>query len=479
MNEKNLALEGLRGTACAIVVIHHFCCAYYPLFIGLVEPTRENVRGTWKIANSPLRILWAGQFSVILFFTLSGNVLTRRYVQKIENKKNKHNKQSDVINLSHSIIKRYIRLLIPVFFSVSFCWFVNCLGSFKDRLKVANITQSLWFTESTGVELYGKSWSIIWVFIVSFFSIWTSTDNKGFNNVLWTINYEIKGSFLVFLLVSIVAPESGGIKNIWIAIVMLIVFNLSPFVINDEKIIMTAFVFGFFFSMKADQIIMHECKRIVQNRLSIVIDGNDSRQYIFIVLSKVWLLLVCCLVWDMACIPQMGESFYSTSWWSHHQHLVKKYVNANGFGNTNGCSTSYFYELIGSVLLFHAVEISPFLQAILSLPHMIYLGKISFSLYLLHLPLLYTCSTQLFLAFYEKYHIQYDYSVASTFLIMIPIWLLTAHIFWYAIDSHAIIWSSKVVDFIFPPLLQENDDDDIENINIKDSTSSITHTTIE
>jgi len=294
MNEKIYNLEGLRGIACIIVVIHHFCCAYYPLFIGLVEPTRENVKGSWYIANSPLRFLWAGQFSVILFFILSGYVLTHRYIvvqnnnnnnnnnnNTLLNENNKCNKKSDIISLSHSIIKRYFRLLIPVFFSVSFCWFLHCLSNYNDRLKVANITQSGWFTESTGVERYGKFWSIVWIFIVSIFSVWTNGDIKGFNNVLWTINYEIKGSFLVYLLVSINAPETNGIKNSWIAIVMLIIFNLSPFVINNEKIIMTSFIFGFFFAMKADKIIINECIKFIENRLHIVINGNSKFNIFF------------------------------------------------------------------------------------------------------------------------------------------------------------------------------------------------------
>ena len=63
---------------------------------------------------------------------------------------------------------------------------------------------------------------------------------------------------------------------------------------------------------------------------------------------------------------------------------------------------------------------------------------------------------------------------------MIPIWLLIAHIFWYLIDSNAIIWSNKIVEFIFPPIIlqQENDHHhhSIENIKINDS--NINHTII-
>ena len=262
---------------------------------------------------------------------------------------------------------------------------------------------------------------------------------------------------------------------------MLIAFNLCPFVINDEKIMMTAFIFGFFFAMGADRMIIQECKKIIKNRLPIVLDENDSQKYIFKILSKVWLFFICCIVLDMACIPQMGQSYYSSTWWYGHQNFVRKYTNANNFGNINGCSTSLFYELIGSVLLFHAIDISPFLQMIFDLPPMIYIGKISFSLYLVHLPLIYTVSTQLFLTFYENYKITYDYSVASTFVIMVPIWLLVAHVFWYLIDSHAIIWSNKVVEYIFPAIVQKKMNTDNQTKELTDldyNNSSITHTII-
>jgi hypothetical protein len=84
---------------------------------------------------------------------------------------------------------------------------------------------------------------------------------------------------------------------------------------------------------------------------------------------------------------------------------------------------------------------------------MLYLGKISFSLYLVHLPLLYSISPEIFLRVYgDGEKVSYDYSVASTFVTMLPIWWFVAHCFWYLFDRNAVIWSNRVVDYVFPPL---------------------------
>jgi hypothetical protein len=128
---------------------------------------------------------------------------------------------------------------------------------------------------------------------------------------------------------------------------------------------------------------INECKRFIETNItySEIDDSNKIVNGFFQFVSYIWFLFVICLVWDCACIPQMGVQFYRENWWYGHQHVKNKYVDANGYGNTGGVSTSCFYELIGSVMLFHALDISPFLQTIFGSWPLLYLGKISFSLY--------------------------------------------------------------------------------------------------
>ncbi|MGO2664137.1 acyltransferase family protein [Mycetocola reblochoni] len=64
------SLDGLRGVASAIVLIHHVSLIVLPVATGSAGPV------WWLITQSPLSVLFAGHESVIVFFVLSGLVVT-------------------------------------------------------------------------------------------------------------------------------------------------------------------------------------------------------------------------------------------------------------------------------------------------------------------------------------------------------------------------------------------------------------------
>ncbi|MBC7517341.1 MAG: acyltransferase [Microbacteriaceae bacterium] len=76
---KRLAsLDGLRGIAAAIVLVHHTLLT----FPGLAGPYRADGNAVsvwsleWWLTYTPLHLVWAGNEAVYLFFVLSGLVLT-------------------------------------------------------------------------------------------------------------------------------------------------------------------------------------------------------------------------------------------------------------------------------------------------------------------------------------------------------------------------------------------------------------------
>jgi peptidoglycan/LPS O-acetylase OafA/YrhL len=72
------ALDGLRGIAAFVVVVHHALLTWTALADQYHGPNWES--RTWWLAFSPLHLLWAGREAVIIFFILSGLVLVLPYL---------------------------------------------------------------------------------------------------------------------------------------------------------------------------------------------------------------------------------------------------------------------------------------------------------------------------------------------------------------------------------------------------------------
>jgi peptidoglycan/LPS O-acetylase OafA/YrhL len=74
--ERVRALDGLRGIAAALVLVHHLVMAAVPaLADSYLGPTHPH-GFTALISDTPLQALWAGPAWVLVFFVLSGYVLS-------------------------------------------------------------------------------------------------------------------------------------------------------------------------------------------------------------------------------------------------------------------------------------------------------------------------------------------------------------------------------------------------------------------
>jgi peptidoglycan/LPS O-acetylase OafA/YrhL len=104
MAEKITYLDGLRGIAAVNVMIMHFFVVLAPAMI-YGNQTPSNLGNIELIFSStPLGLIGAGNFSICIFFVLSGFILTQKYF-----------KTADKNLIISGALRRYIRLLIPVF----------------------------------------------------------------------------------------------------------------------------------------------------------------------------------------------------------------------------------------------------------------------------------------------------------------------------------------------------------------------------
>lgn len=303
--------EGLRGICCTIVVIDHCVNS----FASWARHNDIN-NAPWQkiIANTPLNLIYSGIPSVYIFFLMSAFVLSLGYF-----KYGAH-------YIPSASIRRYPRLVLPcigagIFFS--FCILIlQLFGSDTGNAKILSpIWEAAYRAPLTGQVKY--------------------------NGPLWTISWEIYGSFLIFAMLALFAnARFFG----WLCVAAIAWYantNYLPFIIG-----------------------MWMCWLIAGNNLFSLrnLPSPVLNTIATITLACAFLLMSYPFKRDGIIIPEHLNLISWTGDWE------KDYRNN---------------IMIGAIIIFIVVCVWSPAQRILSHKSLIYLGKISFSAYLLHYPIIF------------------------------------------------------------------------------------------
>lgn len=374
-NNKIAYFDGLRGLAALIVVIAHFIQLFYPALFSLDAQLVHNMVEL-EISKTPFNILYNGNLSVCIFFVLSGFVLSYRFFET---------KQSKVI--ISSAIRRYFRLALPVSVSVLFVYILLLFDSFY----LKNILEYTFTQLNTDYSKFSTNF-----FVMSKIALFDTLFNwdSSYNPVLWTITYELFGSFLVFSFLALF----GDIQRRYVVYILLIVlFSRTYFL-------------GFIFGILLSDVFVHQ-RSVFQN---------------LHVLVKYVLLFVGLFLGSYPYI-NTSNTIYSFL-----------YIPALEADNL------IVYHIVGAFLIMITVLCSSTLQSILSSSFFLFLGRISFSLYLIHFTLL--CSLSSFLFWKLHAVIGYNSSALLTFLVSIPVMFVFSHYLYKYVDVKAINWSKELFE---------------------------------
>lgn len=285
-------LEGIRGLCAASIVLHHF----FLLLYGPMIPKGYTDQG------------------VCVFFVLSGFILSAKYFRTGEKD-----------SLSSAAIRRYLRLTAPAFCSIlitavfmrlGFFYYHECRGITQTPLDVFHGEYG--FTYAIREGLWGQYFT---------FDFGTS-----FNPALWTMSFELFGSFLVFSFLALF----GDMRRWVLYIIALLIFGKGYYL---------AFILGMILS------------DITFSRLKMEFPKGK--------LHVLWLPLAVYLMFYTE-----GHPLYTQL----HLPLMDR----------AGIAPNVFFHILGATALIWGVLTNPFLQKILALPPLVKLGGHSFSLYLIH-----------------------------------------------------------------------------------------------
>ncbi|OAS88193.1 MULTISPECIES: acyltransferase family protein [Metabacillus] len=318
MKERFNELDSIRGLAALTVIFHH----YLLIFPEIVQETMgDNSYIALNIAKySPLHILWAGHEAVIMFFLLSGFVLSLPFIQGGKVKYTKY------------LIKRIFRIYIPYIFSVFIAVF--CLMMFS-RGGIVNLSD--WFN---------SSWNkpIEWKLFFEHFLLINSFKNGEFDQVYWSLVHEMRISIIFpFLMIAVLKWNWKYILGSSLFI-SLFGFLLIHFLGNTIDYFLTL---QYLFMFIAGSLLAKHRIHLI----SLFTSLSNPIKYILVSLAVL---------------------FYTFKWWGYN--LSPLY---------NSFSVDVVITIGASVFLIMSLS-SKKVSKFLNLKSVRYMGKISYSIYLYH-----------------------------------------------------------------------------------------------
>jgi peptidoglycan/LPS O-acetylase OafA/YrhL len=164
-------IDGIRGWAALAVVVFHF----------LVE-TFTKLHPDFSKAGYAFFI--DGPLAVYIFFILSGDALSTPFFKT-------HKKSV----LDKMVLKRYFRLVAPIFVTTFFTVLAIWLGLVNNLAAASLLHREDWFGKLLPAH-FDVADALAFPFLSAFA---LGTDGKGFNPFLWTMPIELCGSIFVFL----------------------------------------------------------------------------------------------------------------------------------------------------------------------------------------------------------------------------------------------------------------------------------------
>lgn len=368
MNSKIVYLDGLRGLAAFIVVVSHFFQVFAPsVFEGNAEI--QHFAFESLAARTPLNLLFNGNFSVCLFFVLSGYVLSRRFFQTGDN-----------LIIYSSAIRRYFRLAVPAFISVLFAYLITVfdLGAFDDIRGITRSSMPDPFQADVRL-LHMLKESLIHTFF---------TYGSQYNPVLWTMTYELLGSFLIFA--------------------FLLLLRRPGFRFAGYAVLIYGFVDSYYLGFVLGMLLS---------------DLKNGKRDWLACIRRPWvnfiLLTAGVYMGSYPYIDPQGTIYSILVWTSVQFHYFE------------------FYHVMGSFLIVSALLNSDRMQSLLSLKVFSYLGKVSFSLYLVHFTIICSFGSYVFLRLNP--FVSYGVNVLLTTVITLLLIFVAAHVFHRFIDANTLI----------------------------------------
>jgi peptidoglycan/LPS O-acetylase OafA/YrhL len=279
-----------------------------------------------SLSKSPLTFFMSGTFAVACFFVISGYVLTISYLRN-----------GDIGKLTDTAIARFPRLFFPAAFSTILMFSIYWFGNFSGEGSLLQMTGTIETIDVTAFDLKATGKALISnIFWLPWFGL--PDYRRIFSGVLWTMSIELWCSFIVMGLAVIFRGRRGAAAAI-LAIAVLFVF-----IVPGYGVYMATFFIGTAIA---------------------VIDPKPVTAPVLKAAFVIAFLLGC---W---------ASGYTGLGWTWPLSKLKFSIPGADFG--------ILLKSVGGIMVFISVIQLGWLTWLLSSSPFLFLGRVSFSLYLCHM----------------------------------------------------------------------------------------------
>ncbi|WP_409295922.1 acyltransferase family protein [Peribacillus sp. SCS-26] len=188
MNNRLEELDSLRGLAAITVMLNHFI---------MVLPILSDSNNTFVtlIKNTPLHFFWAGHEAVILFFILSGFVLSLPFLRNTNT------------SYTRYLFKRFCRIYIPYVVAITFAILLCSIFSREGIGNLSDWFNIAWTDEITLSGIFNH------LFMIGDYK------NFQYNPVIWSLIHEIRIS-LIFPFIMLIVLRLTWKKSLAVAVLL-------------------------------------------------------------------------------------------------------------------------------------------------------------------------------------------------------------------------------------------------------------------
>lgn len=360
-------LDGLRGVASLMVMIHHTIIIWFPdMMKGW-----GSCSNCYSVLQLPIiRIFYSGTALVAIFFVISGFSLSYRTLMLIQ----MQNPAETLDSLSSSTFRRSFRLLIPPIVVTFFIMLITYNGFYVTDAKFSTPPRFDTFFGSLDHWFDQTIWMADVLRPVFYRGISYAVYVPIYDNNLWTIDVELYGSFVVFLVVLIVSRLRSFFRR-------LILLGLPIYLAYYTH----AYAFLFISGVTLAELHHIRKSRLSQSEEALAISSaptprwlqpsvkSQSRKTFW---TTFWLINFFCALW-LTTMPLMESGAPE----SPGYRILAQWIPAR---YRQPYVQDQFWIYVGAVYLVWTVDNAPFLQSIFTTRIAQYFAKIGFALYLVH-----------------------------------------------------------------------------------------------